>query len=251
MILPPPFDKWDENTLDDIAASEETNLLEKKASPKFRQKPDGSVLHETVEEIARQVSAFANSRDGYIVFAVDHPSRSLDAGVPGRVGQGGRIPIKEWAEQVIPTSVHPHYHDCTARFLRKPGHHGVDSNGIELGVLAVYVPLSNARPHSIQKNSGDVAYIRAGEHSAPMSHQTLLALGARAAPSSTAPGRARRRRGRRVSSAPNYSIHAFTPHPAASSPPEDLHPGDRLEAAPPSAGLPGLRRGRRVGKCTG
>jgi hypothetical protein len=172
MILP-PLDQWDESSLDDVAASDETSWLEKKAAPMLKLKADGGVSAETVEEIAKQVSAFANSGDGFIVFGADHKSRSLDAGVPERVGKGGRMHIKEWVEQIVPQQVQPNYHGCTARFLRKPGHHGT-ANGIDLGVLAIRVPLSDSRPHSIRKNSGDVAYIRGGEHSVPMSHQTLL-----------------------------------------------------------------------------
>jgi len=80
----PPLDEWDENYLLALAGPEETSDLEKKASPKFD--PEGDKKG-TREELAKQVCAFSNSGDGYLVYGIaEGTAARLDIGIKDKVG---------------------------------------------------------------------------------------------------------------------------------------------------------------------
>jgi hypothetical protein len=160
--MPPPLEEWDEAYLREIAVPGESQTLEKKASPKFdpeRKKTD------TQEELAKQVCAFSNATDGFLVYGINDAG-GLDAGVPEFVGS---VSSKAWVEQVIPKLVKPAVNGCQAKFIRVSGHH---ARGF--GALVVFIPLSERRPHWITIKDKEVPYIRAGEHSYPMALQTML-----------------------------------------------------------------------------
>jgi hypothetical protein len=99
------------------------------------------------------------------VFGVDETSRSLDQGILPTVG---RQTAKDWAEAIIPKLLSPPVTTCQAGFIEKASHH---KNG--RGALVISIPLSPQRPHWEVTSAGDVAYIRAGAHSAPMRFQTF------------------------------------------------------------------------------
>lgn len=160
----PPLDAWDDATLDDVCASDETAILEMKAAEKFDPKKQ-----DCTKEIAKQVSAFANTGSGILVFGVDKDGK-LDDGVPEKVG---REPVKAWVEALVPKLVEPAAVGVRAKFLHRPGHHQAG-----FGVLAIEMPLSDARPHWV-RGSPDVAYLRVGEHSYPMPARTLLDMASR------------------------------------------------------------------------
>src|SRR5690349_17220198 len=89
------LNEWDSDYLTEIAAASvtENSQLERKASALFN--PKGRA---TRDEIAKQVSAFANSGGGYLVFGI-HDSGGLDVGVDPLVG---RQSVKDWVEGIIP-----------------------------------------------------------------------------------------------------------------------------------------------------
>lgn len=159
-----PLEAWDASTLDLVAASDETAVLEKKAADMFDPKKQ-----ETTAEIAKQLSAFSNTGHGYLVFGIDNHGK-LDRGIPDKVGNQ---PVKEWAEGLIARLVEPPVFGVRARFLTKPGHHGQG-----FGVLVLEIPLSGSRPHWV-RGPRDTAYMRVGEHSHPMPARTMLDVASR------------------------------------------------------------------------
>jgi hypothetical protein len=118
-------------------------------------------------ELAKQVCAFANSSNGFIVYGMRDKGAGLDDGVP-EVVPGGRQSSNSWVEQIIPTIVQPPLTAFQARHIPIPGHHAAG-----FGVLVVWVPLSALRPHWIEDRGKQVPYLRAGEHSHPMTLQTF------------------------------------------------------------------------------
>lgn len=161
--------EWDEDYLrSEIAVSPELSWLEKKASARIaltsRNVPDA----ESKLELAKQVSAFSNAGQGYLVYGITSAGQ-FDGGVPTMIGNRT---IKEWAESVIPDLVHPQATQCEARMFQLSSIHSSQHC-----VLAISIPLSDSRPHWV--NSDDTAYIRAGEHSLPMKPQTFLDIASR------------------------------------------------------------------------
>jgi hypothetical protein len=165
-----PLDDWDPDYLDQIAAAEETAWVEKKSYLKWNLSAP-TTKRETLAEIAKQVCAFANSGDGFLVFGIGDTTKQLDQGIEPLVGQQT---VKSWVEAVIPNLLTPQVTACQARFIEKPGFHQAGR-----GVLVIQIPLSESRPHWHTTNERQVAYIRTGEHSAPMLLQTFLDIASR------------------------------------------------------------------------
>jgi hypothetical protein len=162
--------QWDTDCLtNEILPSVESVNIEKKAEGKFHLNASGKVDGDTTAELAKQVSGFANSGSGFIVYGITDDNK-LDAGVPRLVG---RQPIKDWVEAAIPKLVYPELTTCQAREIIVPGHHAKDRC-----VLVVQVPLSERRPHWTLSPT-EVAYIRAGAHTFPMRPQSLLDISSR------------------------------------------------------------------------
>jgi hypothetical protein len=159
----PPIEEWDSTYLQSLAAPGETALLEKKASAKMDPVGDKSG---TKDELAKQVCAFANAADGFLIYGIDSTGK-LDAGLPVMVN---RETLKSWVEGIIPKLTIPAVNNCQARFIHVVGHHATDH-----GALVIFLPLSEHRPHwVVEKDGTETAYIRVGEHSAPMRLQTFL-----------------------------------------------------------------------------
>jgi hypothetical protein len=163
----PPLDEWDPAYLQGIAAPGEYANLEKKRSDAF---DPAARKAATREELAKQVCAFANSGDGFLVYGIADTG-GLDAGVPAAIGAQ---PVKAWVEADIPKLLQPPVHECQARLIQVQGHHAPDG-----GALVVFIPLSPRRPHWTTQGNREVPYIRAGEHSLPMKLQTMLDISTR------------------------------------------------------------------------
>lgn len=155
---------WDEQYLEHISSlgADETTWLEKKASQLFD--PRASRTH---NEIAKQVSAFSNAGGGFLVFGIDN-SGAIDQGLAPSVG---RQPVKEWIEALVPGLCTPAVTGCEARFISHARYH---QDGA--GALVLHIPSSDARPHWVTRSNPQVAYLRVGAHSGPMSLQTFQDL---------------------------------------------------------------------------
>jgi hypothetical protein len=165
-----PLDDWDDAYLDEVAKSDETGFLEKKAGLMF-DPADRTQMDALRAEIAVQVCAFSNAGRGYLVFGIGDKTRQLDRGVPEYIGKRY---VKDWVEELIPKQLEPPVHGCRARFMHRASHHQTG-----FGVLAVEIPLSDARPHWVRGDK-EQPYIRAGAHSHPMTRRTFLDIASRA-----------------------------------------------------------------------
>tara|TARA_R110002049_G_scaffold308493_1_gene512695 strand:+ start:535 stop:1446 length:912 start_codon:yes stop_codon:yes gene_type:complete len=160
---------WDENyLLNDVLSANESATLEKKSADKFTLKNDGTPNAETKSELAKQVSAFANSGGGFLVYGITDDG-VLDAGVPSQIGNQ---PIKDWIEASIPKLLVPDLTSCEAKTIIVSGHHNENRC-----VLVIAIPLSDGRPHWVVND--EIAYIRSGAHSVPIRPQTLLDIASR------------------------------------------------------------------------
>jgi hypothetical protein len=64
------LDQWDWEYVDEIATpNKESTEIEKKAGQAFKVNASGKVPSETHDEIAKQVCAFSNAADGFLVLA--------------------------------------------------------------------------------------------------------------------------------------------------------------------------------------
>lgn len=165
-----PFNEWDGPYIQsEIAPPDETGRLEKKSSDALT--PQGKKPGDKEKaELAKQLCAFANTRDGYIVYGIDDDGH-FDGGVPLQIG---RQDTKEWAEGIVSDIVSPPIVDVEAKTFSIPGAHAADR-----GVLAIFVPLSGRRPHWAIR--GNQAYFRLGSHSEPMPLQIFLDMSRRLA----------------------------------------------------------------------
>jgi hypothetical protein len=171
----PPLADWGEEYVREVATKSEGFDLEKKANVKFNPEND---KRGTEAELAKQVCAFANASNGVLIYGVAD-NGTLDPGVPeygSASGGHSRQSAKAWVDQAIPRLVTPPPAEFQTRHIHLPGHHAPG-----YGVLVVEVPASNRRPHWITEAGKEIPYIRAGEHSYPMSLQTFLDISSRTA----------------------------------------------------------------------
>jgi len=163
------LDDWDEAYVqDEIQPSTECAWLEKKSSAKLIAEGASKPGNSSKDELAKQVSAFSNSGQGFLVYGI-HDKGNLDNGVPQTIG---KQKVTEWVEAMIPSLVYPPVTECATKLIAMPNHHSQDR-----ALLVVSVPLSERRPHWVV--GSDVAYIRAGSHSLPMRLQTALDMASR------------------------------------------------------------------------
>lgn len=164
----PPLEDWELGDVEAVAAGDfpEGVELEKKAADKL-DASGGKLSADHRDELAKQACAFANAGGGFIVYGVRDASAGggLDNGILPTVG---RQPVKEWAEGFLSTALTPGLLECLARFIPYPN---VPEGR---GALVVWVSSSDRRPHWLRVGGREVAYIRAGARSEPMSLQTFL-----------------------------------------------------------------------------
>jgi Schlafen, AlbA_2 len=159
-----PLREWDETVIQTIALPGESDEVEKKSALALDHMPKSELR----AEIAKQVCAFANAGNGFLVFGINDAG-GLDSGVPAL---RGHTPIVDWIEGMIPSLVYPPVTNCTARYIRCRAH------APDRGVLVLSIPLSDRRPHW-STESQERAYIRVGAHSLEMRRQTFLDIHSR------------------------------------------------------------------------
>lgn len=127
--------------------------LEYKASPAVDKKDDSKKI-----EMARDVSAFANSDGGQIVYGMtekDHGPAGLDAGLDPKVYP------QLWFEQILQQHITPHISGLTI-------HHVSLANGNV--AIVIEVPPSSGDPHQVSDNK---YYRRHNFNRLPMEHYEI------------------------------------------------------------------------------
>jgi hypothetical protein len=158
-IDPNTGDHWTEEYIE--ALPREDNRIEKKSS-----RCDNWSDDELREELAKQLSAFANTGGGSLIFGVDNTGK-IDGGL--RQTRRGRQSTKEWLEDIIPHCTDPEIIGCRVVDLQ----HSSDSPhiGIDKSVFVVEIPDSERAPH--QSAPDRRYYVRLGSKSLPASHRLV------------------------------------------------------------------------------
>lgn len=170
--------EWDEDYLLNLTPGE-FDWLEIKDSRKLDfTLPNGNNINEVTNELSKQLSAFANSGGGTLVYGLfDTPINT-----PRKVDQFGGVSLtiknntKEWLEDTIPGLID---HQLTTfnvyviTNLNNPNSQILDGKGIFL----IDIPSSEQAPHQARDNK---YYARVGGKSRPIGHQIVSDIFGRA-----------------------------------------------------------------------
>ena len=158
-----PVSEWDEDYI--LSLPKENNEIERKGTRKLDLKA-GADIDDVLDELAKQLSAFANTGGGKIIYGLKDDGTVDNGGVSTEIKSGG---TKEWLERRIPEiteyeilgfSVHE----------REPK---TSDSQIRAGkaLYVVEVPDSDRAPHQSKRDMK--YYIRLGSQSLPAPHQII------------------------------------------------------------------------------
>lgn len=167
-MLKPPSE-WSEDDI--LALPAEGRNLERKNAIMLDLRLAGASETKIRQEMAVQISAFANSDGGTIVYGVSDNGDIHLGGISRSVK--GTQPTKDWIETIALTLTEPQVHGLRV--------HEVLSNGLshskiskDKAVYVVEVPASPDAPHQCIHDRK--YYTREGSHSVPGSHAELRAI---------------------------------------------------------------------------
>ncbi|WP_269538125.1 AlbA family DNA-binding domain-containing protein [Cerasicoccus fimbriatus] len=148
----------------------ELDSLEFKSSRIFRADMKPGEVNQSLETVAKAVSAMANSGGGRIIIGAS------DETEPGQVVIDGGVPwafkgatIKEWLTNVIPPLVDPELHGLNV-FPVTPAEVGSEI-GEGRAVIVIEIPDSEDAPHQARDNR---YYIRVGAKSKPIGNRIVM-----------------------------------------------------------------------------
>lgn len=118
----------------------------------------GKNLEKAKKELAKDVSAFANSGGGYLIFGVNN-----DCKIVGIEKIIQNKPIDEWINQILSTNIEPHVVYYDPKIIEIP-----DS---ELVLLILHIPESSKKPHIVTEFNN--YYIRINDSSKPANHNQI------------------------------------------------------------------------------
>jgi len=154
---------WTEESIE--AIPREDNFIERKSS-RLLDLVSGANRERVRDELAKQLSAFANAGGGAIILGVDN-SGMIDGGIP--LVLRGRQTTKEWLEDIIPDLTEPEIVGVQVIDVKREN----TTSKIELGkaVYVVEVPDSDRAPH--QSTRDHIYYVRLGSRSLPAPHRLI------------------------------------------------------------------------------
>lgn len=164
--MPKPIERWDE---DDILALPrgENDTFERKGSRLLDLTIDGVTQDDVLNELGKQISAFANTGGGRIFYGVADDG-TVDRGGVTRLIRG-RQAAKDWLETVIPTIVEFEILGLNVyEVLPKAAGSAI---GAEKALYIVDVPDSERAPHQSKRDLK--YYVRLGGRSQPASHKLI------------------------------------------------------------------------------
>ncbi len=169
-----PVAEWDEAYIMNLPPGEH-DWLEFKNSNLLDLTMPKVVQDDVLNELAKQVSAFANSGGGTIVYGVEDKTKAIsNGGIPFRIK--GRTTAKEWLEDVIPRLVE----FPLQKFNVYEVHNSSPSSNIAADkcLILVDIPDSDAAPHQSVRDKH--YYARVGGKTVPISHRHVVDIMGRA-----------------------------------------------------------------------
>lgn len=160
-----PTAKWDEEYV--LALPLEDSGLERKGTRALDLKLAGVKEDRVLEELAVQLSAFANTGGGRIIYGLSN-SGQVDAGGVSRCVKG-RSTTKEWLEDVVAHLTDPRIIGLDVYEIAAEGPGSAIDQGKALYVIDV--PNSDRAPHQSKRDYR--YYIRAGSKCLPAIHSII------------------------------------------------------------------------------
>jgi hypothetical protein len=157
-----PAAEWDEAYA--VGLPSETDEVEKKGSELLNVATNQDAVR---DELAKQLSAFANMAGGHILYGVKN-SGEVDNGGISRIAKG-RQSTKEWLEDVIPILTEFEITGVRVQEILSEGDASAISPG--KGLIVIEVPASERAPHQSARDYR--YYVRLGGKSLPAPHQLV------------------------------------------------------------------------------
>lgn len=163
--------EWDENYLLNLPCGE-FDWIEFKETRKLDFSLPGINRDVVLRELSKQVSAFANSGGGVLIFGIENPMSGnplkvdAEGGVSLNLGNGTR----EWLEDIVPGLVDfPLSKINVYELVGKDG----ESSQIQAGkgIFIIDIPSSEQAPHQALDN---LYYARVGGKSKPINHRFVM-----------------------------------------------------------------------------
>jgi len=164
--MPKPVSEWTE---DDVLAlpSGESDRFERKGVRLLDLTRPEVTQDKVMDGLAPQLSAFANTGGGQIIYGVSDAGGVEDGGIPLIVK--GRQSTKDWLEDIIPNLTDPEILGFNVYEIR--GKASESSIAADRALYVVDIPDSERAPH--QSRRDDKYYVRLGSKSRPASHRLI------------------------------------------------------------------------------
>jgi hypothetical protein len=158
-----PVSEWDEAYV--LALAKENNEFERKSSKKLDITLPGVDENEVLNELAKQLSAFANMGGGKVVYGIKDDGTS-DGGVSKEMKRGGTA---EWLERQIPLLTEFEIMGVNVFEIVSTSSESQIAPG--KAIYVIDVPDSDRAPHQSRRDS--LYYVRFGSQSRPAPHRII------------------------------------------------------------------------------
>ena len=155
---------WSEARLLDLEPTEH-DYQEFKSTPYIYDASRGGIRADFLDNLSKQLSAFANGGGGHIFIGIDDDGH-IDGGVPVDIRSGG---TREWLEDVVPNLVAPLLTQFNVFEVTPSGPQSAIAPG--RAVYVIHVPTSDNAPHQSRDRR---YYLRIAGKSRPMAHRHVL-----------------------------------------------------------------------------
>jgi Putative DNA-binding domain len=162
-IMLKPVPEWDESYI--VSLPKENSELERKGSKKLDLTVSGVDENDVLNELAKQLSAFANTGGGKIIYGI-RDDGTTDGGVSTAIKKGG---TKEWLERQLPGLTE--YEIVGANVFEVGPSNSQSQILTGKALYIVDVPDSDRAPHQSRRDWK--YYIRLGSQSQPAPHKLI------------------------------------------------------------------------------
>jgi hypothetical protein len=164
--MPKFISEWTED--DVLALPKEGTLIERKGAASLDLALPGTDENKVLNEMAKQVSAFANSGGGKLIYGVND-NGLIDNGGVTQIFKG-RQNTKEWIEDILPNLTESEVLGINVYEISRKAE-GASALAPGKALYILDVPDSERAPHQSQRDS--LYYVRIGSKSRPATHRIL------------------------------------------------------------------------------